>query len=301
MLENKVVQLEQDVVTAQRIASFWRKQIDLYGEPKAEAFYRSLGLNHLETKSIEWEGLKLSREPNEVEKSCVKGIAQAQESGKESIAKVLLSARLSLIDSALSAIKKLTPATYHELILTMPEKFHDELREQLIKIFGKGKLLVARELEQQSGKRASGIQIKQTADDDELDGIIDLTDARVANEVQSRIAAAASRFALLGLTGKALWDAVSKEVGDGSTGWLDRIATGATNKVLSFGRAREMKDRQGDIDRYEQSELLDDRTCPACAEDDGKTASDPEDLPGAPNPDCEGSDYCRGFIVAIAI
>lgn len=317
MLPDKIAQLKQGASAALTVAEWWETQIATHGIEKATAFYKHIGLNHLDErklepllpphlhatklKSVDWEGLSLSREPSEVEKICVKGIAQAQESGKAQLTSILLDARTSLIESALSAIKKLTPATYHKLILTMPDKFHDEVRDQLTKIFGNGKDLVAAELSQQGVKRLKPKPKRRDDDDDELDDLADLTDARLANEIQARITAAATRFALLGLVGQALWDAISREVGDGSTGWLDRIATGTTNKVLNFGRAREMEDRKDEIDRYEQSELLDQNTCGPCAADDGKTASDPDDLPGAPNPDCEGADLCRGFIVAITI
>lgn len=300
-LSEKISQLETDVITAKRLADFWRRQIEAYGEAKATAFYRHLGLNHLEAKSVNWDGLTLSREPSEVEKLCVKSIAQAQEAGKESLLTILLKARTALIDEALKAIKELKPANFHKLILPMPDEYHDELRGQLDKVFDRGRELVMVELAKQKGKSViAGASYKQSdEDDDELDDLTDLTDSRVANEIQARATSAATRFALLGLTGAALWAAVSRELGEGSTGWLDRVSTGAANKVLNFGRYREMQDRADEIDRYEQSELLDQNTCAPCAADDGKTASNPDDLPGAPNPDCEGGDYCRGFIVAI--
>lgn len=300
-LQTKVLRLKLDAVIALRHASWWEKQILIHGEQKATAFYTHLGLNHLETKStVEWEGLTLSREPKDHEKLCVKGVSQAQDTGKASVTKILLEARQTLIDAALQAIKKLTPANYHKLILTPPN--NSDLRDELSKVFIKGKELVALELAGQKSVLPSDLQIKQTSEDDtELDDLTDLTDGRLANEIQARITSAAARYTLLGLTGKALWDAVEKEVGEGSTGYVDRIATGVANKVLNFGRSREMEARKDEIDRYEQSELLDQNTCPPCAEDDGKTASNPDDLPGAPNPDCEGGDYCRGFIVATAL
>lgn len=298
MLEAKVSQLERDAVTAKRIADFWRKQITVYGEPKTEAFYKSLGLNHLETKQFEWEGMTLSREPTDIEKLCIKSIAAAQDTSKESISKILLALRETLIDKGMTAIKKLAPADYHTLILEAPKSSWQELRDLLDKVFMQGKRLVAKELNQQKDAKQS----EATAEDDsELDDLTDLTDSRVVNDVQARITAAAARYALLGLTGRELWYAARSEVETGSVSYVDRAAAGAASRVLNFGRHREMQDRKDEIDHYEQSEILDDRTCGPCAADDGKTASDPEDLPGAPNPDCEGGDYCRGFIVAISL
>lgn len=296
MLEQKVRQLERDVVTAQRFAKFWREQIDLYGEAKTEAFYRSLGLNHLEPqkKSVEWEGLKLSRHPTEIEKLCVKGIAQAQESGKESIKSVLLKARDEMIDSALSAIKKLTPATYHELVLTMPDNIHSELRDQVGKVFNRGRRLVAQEL---SKTKQDDFEDE---DDEELDDLTDLTDARLANDVQSRTTAAVARFTLLGLTGVALWSAVRGELEAGSVSYIDRSSTGLANRVLSFGRMREAQRRNDQWERVEYSALLDANVCSPCAAEDGQSAQDEADLTPAPNPECEGLDWCRCFWVYVA-
>jgi hypothetical protein len=145
-------------------------------------------------------------------------------------------------------------------------------------------------------------EYKQTEDEfDSLDLLTDLTISRVTNDVQSRIIAAAARYSLLGQTGAGLISAVTNEINTGSVSYIDRAATGLANRVINIGRGDEMQNRSDEIDRYEQSALLDQSVCEPCAADDGKTASDPDDLPGGPNPDCFGSDYCRCFIVAIAI
>src|ERR1041385_6082667 len=145
-LQEKILKLRLDALVAARHASFWQKAIDEHGEEKATRFYSHLGLNHLEKKSFEWEGLQLSREPKEHEKVAVKGIAGAQESAKESIGKILLNLRETLIADGLKAIKKLKPATYHELTLHAPKESRGDLRDRLIKIHKQGRTLVAAEL-----------------------------------------------------------------------------------------------------------------------------------------------------------
>lgn len=309
-LQEKVRQLKLQGAMQVRHALWWERQIKTHGERKAEAFYRHLGLNHIERKGVEWEGLTLSREPKEHEKIAVKGVSQAQETSKEQIGKILLKLRDSLISDGLKGIRELSPAQYHTLILETPAEFRSSLRDRLIRVYREGRSLVVTEL--LSGKSLQWTDepmplnhTKQDEDEDEdefneLDTLTDLTDSRVTNEVQSRITGAAARFALLGLTGAALIEAIQKELADGSVGYIDRAATGVGNKVIAIGRMDEMRKRSDEIERYEQSEILDQNTCGPCAEDDGKTASDPDDLPGAPNPSCEGGDYCRGFIVAIA-
>src|ERR1041385_7180267 len=145
-LQEKILRLRMDALVAARHASFWQKAIDEHGEEKVTRFYTHLGLNHLEKKSYEWEGLTLSREPKEHEKIAVKGIHGAQESGKESIGKILLNLREELIAAGLKGIKRLKPATYHELTLQAPKDSRVELRDRLIKIHKQGRKLVAAEL-----------------------------------------------------------------------------------------------------------------------------------------------------------
>lgn len=315
-LQEKVLKLKLDAAMAARHVAFWEKQIVTYGEAKATAVYTSLGLNHLEKKSVQWDGLTLSRQPTEIEKLCIKSISQAQDAGKESVGSILLNARSDLIASALSAIKKLTPAHYHEVILTMPEKFHDDLKDEASNIFQKGRRLVAAELARQTGKAAYPVTdrtpsetelkfrklrvfIKQEDEDDELDNLVDLTAARIANDIQSRMTAAATRFRLLGLTEPDLWEAVRNEVGTGSTGYIDRAATGVTNRVLSMGRSREAEVRSDEWGSVEYSAVLDQNVCSPCSADDGETAKTEDDLTPTPNPECEGGDWCRCFHVFI--
>ena len=293
-LQEKLINLRLNAALAVKHANGWQRLIDLYGESKATEFYKHLGLNHLETKGFEYEGLTLSREPKEHEKLAVKGIAQAQESSKWAIGKILLDLREELITDGLKGIKKLSPAKYHELTLQASPEIRLSLRDRLINVHKQGRLLIVSEL----GKKAD---IPDDDDFDDLDLLTDLTNSRVANDVQARIIAAAQRFALLGQTGNALLTSITSEITDGSVAYIDRAATGVANRVLNIGRGDEMRDRADEIDRYEQSALLDQNVCEPCAADDGQTASDPDDLPGGPNPDCLGSDLCRCFVVAISL
>lgn len=295
-LQEKVLQLKLEAATAARLAMFWDRQIKSHGEQKAEAFYTHLGLNHIEKKGFEWEGLTLSREPTEAEKRCVKGIAETQETAKEKVTNLLVELRAEMITVGIDNLQILTPATYHTLILTPSEQARLVLREQLSGIYKQGRSLVAAELRRQGKQFAD----EEEDDDEELDDVTDLTNARVANDVQARLTGAIARFALLGLSGAVLIDAVRKELNAGSLAPFERAATGAANRVISLGRYREMRARRDEIDRFEYSALLDQNTCGPCNEDDGLTAGSEEQLPSTPNPECEGSDFCRCFIVAIA-
>lgn len=296
-LREKTLNLKLQAASALRLARFWENAIDQHGEQKATAFYTHLGLNHLETKSgVEWEGLTLSREPKEHEKIAVKGVAQAQESSQEAIGKILLALREELIADGLSGIKKLKPQNLHELILSPSKESYSDLRDRLVKVHKQGRMLVVAELN-------SNKSLKVAAENefDELDDLTSLTESRVANDVQARIVDATTRYSLLGLSGKELLSAVESEITGGSVSYIDRAARGLANRVINIGRGDEMAERADDIERYEQSALLDANVCEPCAADDGQTASNPDDLPGGPNPECLGSDQCRCFVVAVAV
>lgn len=324
-LQEKVLNLKLNAALAVKHAQGWQRLIDLYGEEKATAFYTHLGLNHLEKKSFEWEGLRLSREPKEHEKIAVKGIANAQESAKETIGKILLSLREELIADGVKRIKKLKPATYHELILQASKESRSSLRDRLVKVHRQGRSLVAAELAAREPQKTfsisnaphrchfteSGLMVACTCaatkealpedEFDDLDMLTDLTGSRVANDVQSRIIDAAARHALLGQTGDGLINAVTNEINGGSVTYIDRAAAGLANKVIGIGRSDEMGRRSDDIERYEYSSLLDVNTCSNCAELDGTTATSMDDLPEVPLADCDGGPLCRCFIIAIAV
>lgn len=309
-LQEKVLKLRMDAVIAARHAAFWQKAIDTHGETKATAFYTHLGLNHIEKKSFDFDGLTLRREPRETEKIAVKGVSQAQASSKEKIGTILLKLREELILDGLKGIKKLEPATYHELTLTASPEIRQSLRDRLLKVYKQGRLLVIQELVKaktlQSDFNSADppiLYFKDAVRDEEfdlLDDLVDLTDSRVVNEVQVRIAAAAARHRLLGLTGAAFWKAVEDEVRLGSVSYIDRAATGAANKSINIGREDEAQDRKGQWETIEYSSILDSNCCDICAAADGQESADGSDLDPAPNPDCLGMDWCRCFWVYIA-
>lgn len=294
-LQSKILHLKLEAALAVKHANGWQKLIDLYGEARATEFYKHLGLNHLESKSITWDGLTLSREPKEHEKLTVKGIAQAQESGKEAIGAILLNLRSELIADGLSGISQLPPSRYHELVLQIPRVVHDDLRDRLVQVHRHGQILVAQEL---AGAKA--IKASTPEDDfDELDDLTDLTTSRVANDVQSRITAAASRFTLLGQSGPTLITSVTNEVTGGSVAYIDRAATGLANRVINLGREDEAENRSDEWQRVEYSALLDQNVCGPCASEDGQSSTSEDDLQPAPNPECEGGDWCRCFHVYV--
>lgn len=294
-LAEKTLRLRSDGVAAIRVADFWHSQIERHGETKAEEFYLSLGHNHIERKSTEFDGLTLRREPRETEKVAVKGVSQAQESSKDSIGKILLELRTELISDGLKGIKKLDPPSYHELTLQASPDSRTSLRDRLILVHKQGRKLVAQEL-----SKTKEAQIDDEDEFDELDDLTDVTDSRVVNDVQSRIIAATQRLTLLGLTGAALYKAVQNEIDAGSVSYIDRAATGLANRVINIARGNEAEKRKSEWERVEYSAILDQNVCGPCAAEDGKEADNEDDLTPVPNPECEGGDWCRCFHVFVA-
>lgn len=290
-LQAKVLSLKLEAVIAARHAEFWQKAIDTHGEEKATAFYTSIGLNHLEAKSFEWEGLTLHREPKEHEKIALKGVANAQENSKEKIATILLELRESLISDGLKAIKKLKPAEFHKLILSVPSESREQLRDRLIKTHKQGRMLVATEL---------GVKDSVPDDDfDELDGLVDTVNSRVLNDVQFRIIDAAARLATSRPVSSDFWNSVQETVNAGSVSYINQTSGGLANRVINVGRGDEIRRRSDDWDRIEYSAILDQNCCSPCAAEDGKEAANESELTPVPNPDCLGMDLCRCFHVVI--
>lgn len=286
-LTEKLNLLRTSGLSAIRVADGWQKQIDKHGETKVEAFYKHIGLNHIESKGVQWEGLTLSRQPTEAEKRQVKSVAAAQESAKERLANLLLSTRNVLIKDALTQLDRLSPKSYHELIVTVPDEDRQLLREAVAQTFNDGKLTIAAQ-----------VGTKQDDDEfDELDDLTELTESRLANDVQSRITGTATRFALLGQVGTNLINSVQNEIQSGSVSYIDRAATGLANRTISLGRQAEADNH--DWDHVEYSALLDLNVCSPCAAADGETANDADDLTPAPNPECRGLDWCRCFHVYV--
>lgn len=292
-LSERVQKLRLNSLLGAKLAAFWQEKIDTHGEVKATEFYRHIGLNHVECKGVEWEGLKLHREPKEHEKIALKGVANAQENSKEKIATILLQLREELISDGLKAIKKLEPAEFHKLILSVPAESSAQLRDRLIKVHKQGRVLVANEL---------GVKDSVPDDEfDELEGLVDIVNSRVVNDVQFRIIDAAVRQATLQKISKEFWRNVQETVNAGSVTYINQTSGGLANRVIGIGRADEMQRRSDDIVRYEYSALLDERVCENCAPLDGTESTDIDDLPSVPLISCLGGDLCRCFIVAIAL
>ncbi len=292
-LKQKIFDLKLNAALANRVADTWQRALDQHGEDKATAFYQHLGLNHLPAKSVDYDGLTLRREPRPSEAIAVKGVAQAQDVNKAYVATLLLAMRTTMITDALVQLADLNPADYHTLAVSIPATQRNNLRAALIDVFNDGRQLVQREL------GATKADITEADDFDELDLLANVTTSRVANDTQARIIAAASRLAMMGTSGDSLVTATSTEINAGSVSYIDRTAQGLANRTISLGRGYEAEQRRDEWERVEYSSLLDNNACGPCSTADGETANSEDDLTPAPNPECEGQDRCRCFLVYV--
>jgi len=258
----------------------------------------------LEKKTFDLDGLTLRREPTEIEAMLdLKGMVEDFESEREKVASILGSFRLELIDQSCDKLDDLEPKTAHTLELIPSSKTRASLAKAIKAAFNRGRAQIVKELNAQ----ASGKQLGQNTfvfdskalDDDDLEFLDELTDgliSRMINEIGSR---AVAEFLELYLLGSYALETLKDALVTQSAKFIDALAGSTTNAAIQTGRAAEGEARSGDWDRVIYSAILDANTCNPCGDADGLEADDPEDLPAAPNPDCEGGDRCRCFHVYV--
>lgn len=240
-----------------------------------------------ESKGFEWEGLTLRREPTELEKLVVKSIDDAQEQGADTLEAALLSIRTRMIDDAIASLPETTEAELHLLTVQPTEQEHTDILALLLVLALKGAGLIVAELNQQ-GAALTGLASKNPGKD-ELPLLASVVLSRVANDVQTRVAAAAQQALMLGL------DPIEHarvSLLAGSTAYVSRAAAEGANVALAKGRMAEMAARNGVFSFLVYSAVLDANTCQPCGAVDGQTGQVGE-LPSVPNVSCPGGAQCR--------
>jgi hypothetical protein len=286
-LRDKLTELEQVAAASMRVASHWRKQITEHGEQKTEAFYQSL---HPEAKSIQWEGLTLSRHPTETEKIHVKDISDAQEEAKKRVSKVILAIKAKLVQKAIDAVLKLEPEDYHTLVLELPEAA--PLVKVLEGVYEQGYEQVVEEITAEVT-----VDIAEASVSAEMASLADFLLSRTANSVAGRVADIATEQVILGRTGNDRDAAIR----DGAEALSDapeiRTATGGANRAIGIGR-RDAGIAAGDIGgTWTYSALLDSNVCSECLAEDGTEYKSLADAVEVPYAFCLGNFMCRCFII----
>lgn len=130
---------------------------------------------------------------------------------------------------------------------------------------------------------------------DPLGVYADATVADFTNQLTARTAAAALDWRRNpgSLTTGEVVRKVEEELDGQSDKWIDGTASKGTNEAFADGREAGYEEYADQISAVIYSALLDINTCENCAAADGDEGATPDDIPDAPNPDCDGGDKCR--------
>lgn len=244
-----------------------------------------------ETKSYDFNGLKLARKPTDTEARIIATIAQAQERAYQNLKIVLAAAQVDLIDQAAERAAKLSKP--HLLTLTLEPERRKGIAQEVGIALQLGRKSVLIELNQQSGKRE--------ADEEEtasiVERIVESVGAGIVTAVGSRFVSDLLRRLLRGLDKQEAVRQTRAELEQGSVSYVEEIAQGGASQAIADGRRIEARRQQRDGDRFIYSALLDVNTCAPCKAVDLSESTNIDGLPQAPNPDCEGRWRCRCQIV----
>lgn len=257
-------------------------------------------------KTYDFDGLILGREPRGVEVVIdLKKIVSDYDTEKERVAKILQKFRIELILQATSKLDKLTPETAYTLTLTPDPKRRKEIAKALQSAYKTGRGQIIEEINHQKNAKNGGNNYLIKADDDPdwLEYIDELTDglvSRIINEITSR---AVNQYLALKLLVDYAVEKLTEALLGQSEKFIEQIAGGTVNAAISEGRDDEIDEQiaAGEIEYTEYSAILDANTCGPCEDADGLTATDPSDLPAAPNPECEGGANCRCFHIGVIV
>lgn len=241
-------------------------------------------------KVYEYDGLSLGREPSDLEKSIdLKSLVQTMDAGKQSVASQLSNVRNRLIDELALELDELDPEDYDQATAGIADNDKTALLATLLALFGKGAKLVLDELRRIGFEVEAG---KANPDETFLSTVTKATLTKLSTDVRARAIASASQARLLDVP---VLDRIRSDFDRGSTAYLDRSASEASNVAIAEGRMDELK-AQG-IEQILYSAVLDLNTCGPCGKADGLVGSFDE-VPAVPNGDCEGGAQCRCIWIA---
>jgi HK97 family phage portal protein len=242
-----------------------------------------------EIKAYDFNGLKLSRKPTEREAAIVATIAQAQEAALDGVQLELLDIKNHLIEQAATRIANLAKPELLTLSISAPRKKALAVTVRVAIALGRASVLT--ELGEKAQKDES------ETESEIIDRIVEHASAAIITAVSGRFVADLLRRLLRGEEKPDAINRTRAELDQGSVAYVEEIAQGAAYQAVADGRKIEARRRQREGDRYIYSSLLDVNTCGPCKADDLKEGASFDDVPQAPNPDCEGRWRCRCQIV----
>jgi HK97 family phage portal protein len=247
-----------------------------------------LDADTLEKKTSDYEGLTLSREPTEIEKSIdLKAIADSFDPSE--LFTVVLEIRDELYVQAAKEAVRLSDAEIHTLSLTPPRSAYKKIRTPIEASVGYGR--------EQIAGNAKALQKKDLFDD--ISRLVELTVSRLINSVSTNTVDVMASLGVLGVERGEIEAELLERLEERSDKPYEGIARQTTNTAVNAGRREEMEARAERIDYYVYSAILDKNTCRPCSEADGLEAERLDDLPETPNVACPGGANCRCFIIPV--
>ena len=244
---------------------------------------------------VDYEGLELSREPNEWERGIdLKAISDSYDPTQ--MLSAVLSVRNELYIQAAKSVAQLSGGEIHTLSLVPPKDAVKKLSRPMMKAFQNGIGQIASTAKQDKPH----LSTKVTSDGaiDSVGRLVELTISRIIGAVTG---AAVDISATLGILNdnEDMESSVLDELNNRSDVPYQGIARQSVNTAVNEGRKEEMEARKDEIAVYVYSAILDAGTCQSCWDADGKMSENLDDLPQAPNPDCDGKANCRCFIISV--
>jgi HK97 family phage portal protein len=250
-------------------------------------------------KTFDLDGLTLGREPQGVELIIdLKKIASDLETEKQKLAKILKRFKNDLIDQAVAKLDKMAPEEAHTLVLVPDPEIQKAIAKQVRNAYRTGQQQIIDELHRQNDAKSGGARFELKDEPLDEDELTDLTISRIINEIQKR---AVDWYTMLRLLLDYTADKLKEKLFGESEKWIEQLAGNTANISIQYGRDAEIENNLDQIAHCEYSAVMDANTCGPCEAADGETGATPDDLPDAPNPDCEGGANCRCFIIGVIV
>jgi phage gp29-like protein len=254
--------------------------------------------------------LPLQREPRGAERSLsLSEIVGGLDRGRDDVAAALRGARPAIQSEIIHKVLNRAVGQMHRASVEPDAKVQAQIAEILngVSRFGHGQVAKERERQRTGAAPSDAAKIRAAESliaaaaksKDPIGLYADGVVSQFTNVLGARATNAAIDRKRKGGTDGEVIQGVQADLDGQSDKWIDNVAAKGANEAFANGRSDGFAEYADEIDRYIQSALLDLNTCGNCAAADGAEADTEDELPGAPNPDCDGGDLCRCVVVAV--
>jgi len=249
-------------------------------------------------------GLKFRRELKPAEKHlALADIVSALDKGRDEIAAALRRARSAIQAEIVNKLVNAPVRSMHRVSVAPDERLIAEVEEILQGVGEFGSQQVGQERErQQAGAaprdaeaiRAASV-LKKKLKRDPLGVYADGVVGEFITTLTSRAANVALDWMRRpgDLSKGEIIRKVEQELDEQSDKWIDGAAAKGANEAFADGRQAGYQEYSDEIGAVQYSALLDWNTCENCSHADGAEGTTLDEIPGVPNPDCDGGDKCR--------